>query len=232
MRLGPAAIVIGVMVTTAITRSVAPHAATPQASSTERFDTRVRADFFDGFAGDRVAFERAMALCERTLKDNPKHPEALVWHGSGLLFRAGEAFGAGNAQEGERLWARGLGEMDEAVELAPDSVGVLIPRGATLLETSRYAPPELARPLLERAVGDYTKVRALQEPIFATLSAHARGELLFGLAEGLYRLGETDKARRYFQSVLDEAGGSGRTAHARAFLAGERPAQLRCVGCH
>jgi tetratricopeptide (TPR) repeat protein len=201
-------------------------------TQTERFDMQVREDFFAGFAGNQAALERAMSLCERTLKENPAHAEALVWHGSGLLFRAGQAFGAGNMNQGEDLWRRGLAEMDRAVELAPNDVAVLIPRGATLLEVSRATPPDIARPLLARAVADYEKVRTRQQPYFATLSAHARGELLFGLAEGLHRLGETDKARRYFQQVLDDARGSDRTAHAAALLAGEKPAEMRCVGCH
>lgn len=207
-------------------------AVVPQAGQTGRFDTRVREDFFAGFAGNQAAFERAMALCERTLQTDPNHAEALVWHGSGLLFRAGQAFGGGRMSEGEELWARGMREMDTAVGLAPDSVAVLIPRGATLLEVSRATPPDIAKPLLERAVGDYEKVHNLQRSYFATLSAHARGELLFGLAEGLHRLGQTEKARKYFQQVIDGAEGSGRVPHARAMLAGETPKPMRCVGCH
>ena len=54
-------------------------AATPP----ERFDASVRDDFFSGLAGRPDAFERAMATCERMLAKNPRHPEALVWHGSG-----------------------------------------------------------------------------------------------------------------------------------------------------
>ena len=63
----------------------------PQPSPT-RFDYQVREDMFRGFAGDRHAFKRAMALCETRLAENPNHAEALVWHASGLLFQAGEAF--------------------------------------------------------------------------------------------------------------------------------------------
>jgi hypothetical protein len=150
----------------------------------------------------------------------------------GLLFRAGQPFAGGKADQGERQWMQGLDEMDRAVALAPDDVAVLIPRGATLLEVSRKTPADVAKPLLERAVADYERVRGLQTAYFMTLSAHARGELLFGLADGSYRLGDTAKARVYFQQVVDEAAGSGRVPHAQAALAGEKPSQTRCVGCH
>ena len=71
-----------------------------------------------------------MATCERYLAANPNHAEALVWHGSGLVFRAGEAFRQGDAVRGGELWMRGLEEMRRAVELEPDNVGVRVPRGA------------------------------------------------------------------------------------------------------
>ena len=58
-----------------------------QQLATQRFDYLVRADFFAGAAGDEARLARAMELCERTLADNPKHPEAMVWHGAGLLVR-------------------------------------------------------------------------------------------------------------------------------------------------
>jgi len=114
---------------------------------------------------------------------------------------------------------------------------VLIPRGATLLEASREVPiPAQSRALLARGVADYEKVLALQAPYFARLSVHARGELLFGLAEGLHRLGETERARRYFRRLLDETKGSEYEPKATEWLngspAGTRTAASGCVGCH
>src|SRR2546430_2267685 len=96
----------------------------------ERFDMLVRADFFAGFAGDEARLQKAMALCERTLAENPNHAEALVWHGGGTLFSAGQAFQKGDLALGGQRWERGLKEMSDAVVLQPENVGVLIPRGA------------------------------------------------------------------------------------------------------
>ena len=201
----------------------------------QRFDYLVRADFFAGAAGDEARLKKAMDLCERTLADNPKHAEALVWHGAALLVQSGRAFQTGDMGRGGQLWERGLKEMDDAVALAPDNVGVLIPRGATLFEATRGMKPEMARALLEGAVASYERVLAIQMPYFDRLGDHPKGELLFGLAEGYHRLGQHEKARSYFDRLIAEAPGSGQAPKAREWLAtGTVPksAGPGCVGCH
>jgi tetratricopeptide (TPR) repeat protein len=201
----------------------------------QRFDTIVRTDFFAGFAGDEARLKKGMAACERTLADNPKHAEALVWHGSGLAFQAGTAFRDGDPQTGGALWARGMEEMDRAVSLEPDNVGVRIPRGALLLQATRAMPQEMTRPLIEKAIGDYEHVLDLQSPYFSTIGDHPKGELLFGLAEGYSRLGQMDKARTYFERLMKDAPTSGQAPKAKQWLAdGTLPPVkgLGCVGCH
>ena len=203
-------------------------------ASKDRFDILVRADFFAGFAGDQARLQRAMERCEHTLADNPKHAEALVWHGGGVLFQAGAAFARGDTKSGSEMWERGLKEMNDAVALEPDNVGVRIPRGATLLQAT-VTLGNAGRPLLEQAVGDYEHVLALQAAYFDKLGDHPRGELLFGLAEGYSRLGQPDKARTYFERLVKDAPGSGQTPRAEAWLKTGRvpPASgMGCVGCH
>lgn len=203
--------------------------------SAQRFDMVVRADFFAGYAGDEARLQRAMALCERILADDPTHAEALVWHGSGLLFQAGRAFQNGDAQRGMQLFQTGLKQMNDAVSIAPDEVAVLIPRGAVLLAATANMDPAQARPLVEQAVADYEKVLSIQAPHFDTLGDHPRGELLFGLAEGSARLGRLDKARMYFERLVRDAPTSGQTPRAQAWLTtGSVPkvAGIGCVGCH
>ena len=46
------------------------------ATAQERFDLRVRTDFFAGFAGNQQALDRAMKLCEEELARNPANAEA------------------------------------------------------------------------------------------------------------------------------------------------------------
>ena len=208
----------------------------PQAAERpQRFDYQVRADFFAGVAGDEARLAKAIEACERTLEADPKHPEALVWHGAGLLVRAGHAFRRGDMAAGGPLFDRGLNEMTEAVALAPNDPGVLIPRGAVLLEATRQMPPDLARPLIESAVLNYERVLDIQAPIFASLGDHPKGELLFGLADGWSRLGDREKARRYFDRLIADAPTSGQTAKAREWIAtGTIPKSsgASCVGCH
>jgi tetratricopeptide (TPR) repeat protein len=207
----------------------------PGAAPKERFDFAVRGDFFAGFAGDAERFARAMARCDQELAKNPSHPEALVWRGAGLMFQAGQAFQGGDVPTGMDLWQRGLGEMNRAVALAPDDVAVRIPRGATLFEVSRQTPPAQGAPLLKLALEDYEHTLELQGKAngFAKLSPHAKGELLFGLADGWARAGDAQKARDYFTRLTKEAADSGRTSYAQAWLDGKPPANPgRCVGCH
>jgi tetratricopeptide (TPR) repeat protein len=190
---------------------------------------------FAGLAGDSARFAKAMAACEQMLARHPKHPEALVWHGSGLFFEAGQAFQKGDMAKGGPLWERGLAEMNEAVALAPDSLAVVIPRGAVLLQASRFVPPAMARPLLETALRDYEHVLALQKSYFHTLGDHPKGELLFGLADGHARLGDNVKARMYFERLIADAPSSGQAPRGRAWLeTGVVPEAkgLGCFGCH
>ncbi len=78
------------------------------ASRPQRFDYLVRGDFFAGIAGDDRRLARAIALCEDTLAKDPAHAEALVWHGAGLLVRAGQAFRNGDSSVGAPLFERAI----------------------------------------------------------------------------------------------------------------------------
>jgi tetratricopeptide (TPR) repeat protein len=211
-------------------------APTPAAQNPSTWDYNiVRADMFAGLAGDSTRFAKAMETCEQMLAQQPKHPEALVWHGAGLFFQAGQTFQRGDMAQGGLLWERGLAEMHEAVGLAPDALAVVIPRGAVLLQASRFVPPGMARPLLETGLRDYEHVLELQKSYFATLGDHPKGELLFGLADGYARLGEHTKARKYFERLIADAPGSGQAPRGRAWLeTGVVPEGrgLGCFGCH
>jgi len=200
-----------------------------------RFDVVVRADFFAGMAGDQDRLQKAMTACEEALAANPKHAEAMVWHGAGTFFMAGRAFAAGDVPKGMELSSRGQREMDEAVALEPDNIGVRIPRGAALIEGARQMPPDRGRPLLVKAMSDYERALEIQRARFGSLGDHAKGELLFGLADGWSRLDDLSKARGYFEQVTAEAPTSPRADQARERLAGgvaPTGPVARCAGCH
>lgn len=201
----------------------------------ERFDFKVREYFFSGYAGDSAALDRGMKICEDALAANPKFPEAMVWHGSGLVYRSFNAFQAGNQQKGVELWGQGMQEMDNAVELAPDNLGVRIPRGAFLLNSSLYLPdPERARTFVQKGVADFERVYELQKGYFTELGTHPKGELMLGLADGYSRLGDQQKASQWFERIKTEMKGTRYEDSANLWLQTKNlpPRQAGCLGCH
>ena len=201
----------------------------------ERFDLKVRNYFFAGFSGDAASLEKGMKICEDALAADPKNAEALVWHGAGAFYEAGQAFQKGDQQKGGELWQRGLKEMDQAVELAPDDLGVRIPRGAVMLTASRYMPsPEMARPLIEKGLTDFEKTYDLQAAYLADLGTHPRGELMIGLADAYSRSGHQEKAQVWFERIQKEMKGTPYEKSANIWLETKTlaPAQAGCLGCH
>lgn len=200
------------------------------------FDMLVREDFFAGFEGDAERLAKGMKTAEDALARNPRHAEAKVWHGGGLLYQAGQLMLSGDPENGLKLWQDGLEEMAEAVRLEPDNLGVIIPRGAILVSASRQTPPEMGRPILETGVADFEKVLRIQSPTFSGKSVHARGELLTGLADGWDRLGNPVKAREYFERIASELKETIYEQKARAWLEGRSEAKsaryFDCSGCH
>ena len=92
---GAVAFVIGLLSTMAMA---------PAQGQPERFDLRVRQDFFARISGDRQALDRGMKACEEELAKNAKNADAMVWHGGGLLFLSGQAFQSGDQQKGMEMW--------------------------------------------------------------------------------------------------------------------------------
>jgi tetratricopeptide (TPR) repeat protein len=221
-------------------RPVAPASAPAPAVATtaapehaERFDEKVRQDFFDGLRGDTAALDRAMALCDAALAKNPRDPEAMVWHGAGLIARSVPKFRSGDAAGGVPLYMQGLSEMNRAVALAPNNIGVRIPRGAVLLGMAPFVPADQKQHLLADAISDYEAALAKQEPRFAKLSLHAREQLLYGLTDAYASLGNLEKARAYYQRMTSDAAGSELLARAKARADGEKvDGATPCQQCH
>ncbi len=198
-----------------------------------RFDHKVRNDFFAGFGGDKEALERGMKATEQVLAGNPDHAEALVWHGAGLFSQSGEALREKDYEKGTALWSRGLAEMDRAVELQPDRVGVRIPRGAPLLAVSRFVPGDRRQELLDRAKQDYLHVYKLQQANFDALPMHSKGELLLGIADAMDRTEGFNAAKPW----VERASALGDPVYAplaKKWLAEGTlaPMSRTCKGCH
>ena len=204
-------------------------------SAPARFDYLVREDFFAGFGGNSEALQRGMQKAEAALAENPEHAEALVWHGAGLYFQAGQAFRKQDFQTGQSLAAKGLAEMDKAVQLQPEHVGVRIPRGSVLLTSARFMPPDMATPLIKRGIEDYEACLKLQAMYLDTMATHPKGELLQGLADGYSRLGETSKAEEFYLRITKELPDSAYAKRAGEWMKTKAPlpaGQAGCIGCH
>jgi hypothetical protein len=197
------------------------------------FDSKVRADFFDGFRGNSAALDRVVKVCEDTLAGQPNHTEAMVWHGAALIGRAGLAFRSGDATTGLAAFSKGLVEMDRAVELDPKNLGVRIPRGAVVLVAAPLVPEPNKTQLIQRGVADFEIGLAGQTPYFGKLSLHAREQLLYGLTDGYAALGDAAKAEAIFRRMTVDAAGSSLLARAKARAAGEAVAgPTPCQECH
>lgn len=202
--------------------------------SQDRFDFKVRNYFFAGLAGDAASLEKGMKICEQILASDPKQPEALVWHGTGLITEAREAFQKGDQEHGSEMWQRGLDEMDQGATIAPNDLGVRIVRGAVLLVASQYLPDEAAHPLIEKGLTDYEKAYSVQGPDLSHLGTHKSGELMIGLADGYARLGQQDKARQWFERIRKELPGTPYATSAATWLETKTlaPRQAGCLSCH
>lgn len=203
----------------------------------DSLDAIVRSDFFAGMMGNKVRLDRGMKYCEDLLAKNPKHAEALVWHGGGLLVRAVHAYTKGDDVTGDKLWKAGIEEMNNAAALEPDNMKVKIGRSATLIGyiQSGWDPSDSqSRVLLESALLDYETVYRWQKPNFSRVPIHSRGELLFGLASGWSILGNDNKAREYLMLILKECKDTPYETEARRWLARKWPLVIQhdCIGCH
>lgn len=199
-----------------------------------RYDYQVRDMFFAGVAGDQETLAKAMAITEVTLREQPEHAEAMVWHGGGLFFQSGGKFRSGDMQGAMELMQKGTAMMDKAVELAPKNIGVRIPRGSAYLTASRAMPPQMGQPLLAKGVADYEAAWALQKGDLRRFSQHGIGELWIGIADGNARLGNKDRATEFFTLIQEKLPNTAWSAKAeRWFAEGKLTGRDgNCVGCH
>jgi tetratricopeptide (TPR) repeat protein len=207
-----------------------------RALSPPAFDAeRVRNDVLAALDGDEAALDRAERLCDDALRRNPADAEALVEHGIAMSLRSWRASRAGDMQGAKVYWDRAVSEMDRAVALAPDDLAVRIPRGSALfgIATGLQGDP-LATELRKKAVDDFEATLRIQGAAFDRRPLHDRSELLWGLADGWSRLGDSARAETYYRRLVDQCSPSAVADVARKRLAGdtETPRPSCADGCH
>jgi tetratricopeptide (TPR) repeat protein len=200
-----------------------------------RLDTSsLRNDLFAGFAGDQEAVTRVLDASERLLAELPDHPQALVWHGAATLGRSQRVL-QDNRDAGIAMFQRAIGEMDRAVELAPDDGEVRAIRGVLLAPLSRQFPPPFSERMLEKARSDYQRLFDMQRGALDTIGSHPLGELLQGLGDIYSRQGRPDEAERYYRMILTMLNDTVYSRRAAEWMQTRQPlppAQTGCVGCH
>jgi len=190
-------------------------------------------------SGDMEKFDRGMKSLDELIAKYPNDPNVKVLHGNGLFAQSGIAFQKGDVQNALKLWQSSGDEMAEAVRLAPDNLFVRARRGVVYISASRSPmPAEMARPILKLAVEDFETVLQIREKekTLAERSIHQRGELLTGIADGWNRLGDTEKARVYFERIARDLKGTIYGEKAKAWLDGKPETKaveyFACSGCH
>ena len=202
-----------------------------------RLDHIIRGDFFAGLRGNAEAMARGMKATEAVLEQNPNHAEALVWHGSGMFFQAGQAFQHGDPNKGMALFGKSIAEMDRAVELEPGNLAVRIPRGSTLMAATRLmgSANPMVPSLREKALSDFLGAYELQKNNLDKMGTHPRGELLFGIADTYARQGNTAKADEFFALLAETSKDTPYAERAATWKQTRQPlppAQANCIGCH
>lgn len=197
-------------------------------------------DLLGALEGDVERFERGMTKLDKLMADSPEDPQVMVLYGNGLSARSGFAMQKGDVQNGARLWQSSLQIMASAVEKAPDDAFVRARRAVILISAVRSGnlPPPMAKPLTESAVADFERVLRVREAdrSLSKRTTHERGEVLSGIAEGLSRLGQDEKARPYFERITRDLKSTIYDQRARAWLDGKPETRaagyFSCSGCH
>jgi hypothetical protein len=206
--------------------------AAARADDPPRFDYSVREDIFRGLRGDKDALARGLKGCEDVLAKDPKHAEALVWHGSGLMFQAGDLFRSGDQKAGVRKWTQAIGEMDGAVKLEPNSRGTRVPRGVVYVNVAPFAPKPQQKELAAKAKEDLEYVLGTYKGDLSGLSDHRRGELLLALAQVGRLTGDEPAAQKYLDQLIAVSPDSKWGKEAAAWKKDPKKMTRNCVGCH
>ncbi|MCC6537211.1 MAG: hypothetical protein IT162_06650 [Bryobacterales bacterium] len=205
-----------------------------------RLTTWVREDIFAGFmAGDVARFERGMQKVAAALAADAGNAEALGWQGGGKLYRAVRAFEAGDRAAFDRHYAEARADFargEAALASQPRAaIAYLATRGGSFTIMGDRFPPDLRKQAWTEVRTYYSRVREAQQEYFDKLPPHMRGEVLAGLTQAAYRLGEQDAYATALRELLTALPDSVYANRARKWQ--EQPetaarTSLVCQTCH
>jgi hypothetical protein len=125
-------------------------------------------------------------------------------------------------------------DMDDAIKIEPDNIGVLIPRAAVMLPAGRNAPSAMGKPVLRKVRADFERVYNRQKNVLDQLGEHPLGELRMGLADVYRLLGEPKKSKTQLEAIQRELPDTVYAKRATVWLAAAPDKKLahNCIGCH
>jgi hypothetical protein len=199
--------------------------------------TWVREDMFAGFVDDDlVRYERGEKKVLEYLAETPPRAEAMAWMVGGKLYRAGRAFREGKTAEGDTLVREATALMDSATAAAPDNVGVHATLGGSIVQLANKLPEQYYAALMQRARTHFAKLYSVQAPAIPQLPLHIKGELLAGVAETEFRVGDRAKATEALARIVKEMPDTPYAKSAATWLAAPnsvtRDTKLVCQSCH
>lgn len=219
------------------TAGMAILAAQPARPANVPIHTWVREDIFAGLLDqDLERFGRGEEKIREYLAETPGRPDALGWMAGIKLHRAALAFDAGKTAEAELLMGEALQAMDTAVRNGPENFGMHATIGGSIVTIANKLPDRYYAPLMERARTHFATLYKAQSPALSKLPLHMKGELLAGVAETEFRVGDRAKAETVLTQILKELPDTAYAENAQVWLA--QPAavtkntKLVCQSCH
>jgi hypothetical protein len=201
------------------------------------FYTWVREDTFAGWMNnDLVRHANGMKRAQEWLDDNPGSPEAINWLGAGKMFEAVRAFDAGDQAKGDALFQESVAMMEKGQALAPAHPGILATTAGTLMNFAAKLPDRQSRLAVEKARAPYATLYTLQEAMLDRFPLHLKGEVLAGVAETEWRVGDREKGIAFLNRIVTGMPGTPYARTAETWLktpeAVTKESRLVCQSCH
>ena len=201
------------------------------------FYTWVREDTFAGWMNnDPARHARGMKKTQEWLDDNPGSPEAINWLGAGRMFDAVRAFEFGDQAKGDKLFRESVAMMEKGQALAPAHAGILATTAGTLMNFAARLPDRHSRQAVEKAREPYAALYKLQEAMLDRFPLHLKGEVLAGVAETEFRVGDREKGIEFLNRIVTGLPGTPYARTAETWLkapeAVTKESRLVCQSCH
>lgn len=173
------------------------------------FDRLVHGDYVKAAMGDDRARERLRRACDGAIADDARHAEAIAWRGAARMFDAAAASDGGDFMAAMNHVNAALNDLKAARELEPENPGVRLIAAQTLLSLAANHPIEaMAKNYAKQGIEDATiGFRALHDR-WDHQPAETKGRLMTEVARAYEKLGQTRRARDWYNRVIGAVPGS------------------------